>query len=192
MKKSILILPSIILLFLVNACTLLPTGGSVSSNINYTVHNATLYALTNLFGPPGVETLDFDLTEDGYVDFNVGTTHSGYVYIYGGGEVSVASTFTSPYNTTILKDFVLSEPISSSNYWNSTGTQLLYHDVTGQIAFSPTPKADGTIILGIRYLKNGDYYFGWIKLYNDKINRITVIESAFNKLPNQLILAGKK
>ncbi len=188
-KKSILFLSSIVLLFLINACTLLPTGGPVSANRDYKVHNETFFALLST---PGLETLDFDLNDDGYRDLNVGTANSGYIYISGSSEVLLASTYQTIPNK--LKDFSLSEPIDLSNNWNSNGAQLLYNysGLSGQVITEPTPKPDGTVLLGIRYLKNGDFYFGWMKLYNDKKNQITVIESCFNTIPNQPILAGKK
>ena len=80
-KKSLLILPSIILLFLVNACTPLPTGGPVSANVNYIVHNATYYALPNPLGLRSSEPLDFDFDSDGIIDFSLSSNGIGAISI---------------------------------------------------------------------------------------------------------------
>ena len=191
-KKSILILPSIILLFLVNACTPLPTGGPVSANVNYTVHNATYYALPNPLGLRSSEPLDFDFDSDGIIDFSLSSNGIGAISInFNASDIACIARIDASNKT---KNFNLAESINNSAIWNANTVYLLSNDnVFGpQVVYEPTPKADGTVILGIRYLKNGDFYFGWIKLYNDKKNQITVIESAFNNIPNQAILAGKK
>jgi hypothetical protein len=196
MKKSILILPSIILLFLVNACTPLPTGGPVSANTIYKAYNTLSYSITS--GIEGSEsTANLDINNDGINDIKV--------YITANLLVRLASVNNVDFGTNngAVKAFPLNESIGVSSVFAKNDFYVVNRSFIGagwvsdiENSFSnPTDK-----YIGIRYKNGNDYNYGWLRIYIKSIlvnntflgYQINIVESSFNSLVNQSIQAGKK
>lgn len=194
-KKSILILPSIVLLFLVNACTPLPTGGPVSANRVYKVHNkkVKMFADQNTNWP--YDSTGIDVNNDNIPDFYI--VIDGYdiyeLFLLPNNNTELAINTNS--NPTLFDQFNLSEPINDSNNWDFNRRYIMTSDITGMYiqTIITTNNGAGACILGLRINDGTNYNYAWVKLdFNILTKEVTVIESAYNTLANQPILAGKK
>lgn len=187
-KKSILILPSIVLLILVNACTPLPTGGPVSANVIYKVHNKTIKIDADGINYPN-NILGIDVNNDSINDVFI--TREEYTSLY----LSVSfgtNTKTAEVSDSIryMKVFRLNETIGNVIYWQSFLQNILYYTYNNTVQ---SYNNASECILGLEIQNGINYNYGWVKLYLNKLTKeVTVIESAYNTVPNQSILAGKK
>ncbi len=202
-KKSLLILSSIILLFLVNACTPLPTGGPVSANRIYKVHNAEFKTIfSDWSGLNESIATDFDLNNDGINDVRFD------VYAYGGlvKLQSINNTHFASLNGSI-KPFNLLESISNSNQWNNLINDTIraiynqsYINYYSEIPTVWNGTTTSIIYIGFKIINGNNENFGWFKLTFDRILSgefmggvaVKLIESNYNTIPNQTILAGVK
>lgn len=200
MKKSLLILPSIILIFLVNACTPLPTGGPVSTNIIYkvfnkhfTAKNPDMVACGGDIGP-----YNMDINNDNVNDITITSTCSNVTMT----NISNIDFCVSP-TTNKIKSFSLSENINNSlNFTSQSFTVYNAYgwftsEIGSGIEASPIPNNANTRYIAFRYKVGNDYHYGWMNININVINiaigaEIYIVESAYNNLPNQAILAGKK
>ncbi len=189
MKKSLLILPSIILLFLVNACTPLPTGGPVSANIIYKVQNKKgkiipIGQTSNQF-----DSLPIEINNDNINDFYLIRNNSSPILISIAPVNNTKFAITSFAGSYLMSHYFLSQPIGSTDYWQ-TGLPAIMQSYDG----TTVDAGDfGTNIYGLQ-IKNGmDFNYAWIRIdCNALTKEVTIIESAYNTIPNQPILAGKK
>ena len=193
MKKSLLILPSIILLFLVNACTPLPTGGPVSANVIYNLYNKNYVVSNSDFANSNIDTFYVDVNNDSYEDLMINSC--GWwvrLKVINGIEFATVTDFA---NYGAIKSFALNTPISSNETYGNTEFTAIFGNVLNII--NPyTSEIYGTNpdhYIGYNYFDGSYYYYGWIRIYvNTTTHSATVIESAYNTIPNQPILSGKK
>ncbi len=199
-KKSLLILPSIVLLFLVNACTPLPTGGPVSTNVIYKVFNKHFTSSNPDMSVCGgdITPYNMDINNDNVNDITITGTCSNVIMT----NISNIDFCVSP-TTNKIKSFSVSESIDNSLNFNSQrfGIYNSYGwfptDIGSGIEASPIPNNANTHYIGFRYKVGNDYHYGWMNININVINiaigaEIYIVESAYNNLPNQPILAGKK
>jgi len=80
-----------------------------------------------------------------------------------------------------------SDPISGNGHWgNSTGVLGTFLDA-GQF------KGKGERYLGIRFMQDNEYRYGWIRIYCSQHNdTLRIIDYAYNNAANSLINAGQK
>jgi hypothetical protein len=81
----------------------------------------------------------------------------------------------------------LNKQISDNGHWSKNTCVLGTFTSAGQF------KGKGERYLGIRLSNNGDYNYGWIKLYCSQHNdTLRIIEYAYNQIKNSQIKAGQK
>ena len=188
MKKLLLILSSIVLLFLINACTPLPTGGPVSSNVIYKVQNKK-----GTLAPSGQPTnrydsLPIEINNDNVNDFYLIRDNSAPLAIWI-APANNTKFATVTVGLTGIKQYALSESINSSNNWQSISIALMQGSYDG----TSVTGVLGTYIYGLQIKNGSNFNYAWIKLDCNALTKVvTVIESAYNTTPNQAILAGKK
>ncbi|MFI5219728.1 MAG: T9SS type A sorting domain-containing protein [Bacteroidia bacterium] len=148
---------------------------------------------------------NFDLNNDGNDDFGItvyNTFHSGVwcnsqYYSYseiGISAVPLDSNEIAIANGNSAIQFNLSDTIGSLQSWVNSGTLLsktIYF-------YFPCPNPGGIFYgnghLGLKLVKNGLDYFGWIRLNvnpnTPSYYSCTIYDFAFNNAPGQFILAG--
>jgi hypothetical protein len=142
--------------------------------------------------------LDIDLDNNNVDDYRFhgevvpGPPSSEFTFIEGGGVGN--SNFTLNSSATELSVLNFGDPINSgATIWQQlTSTNAV---MTTYVSASPVaglwPNQTDKFI-GVQFLINSNYHFGWIKLSTDATtNRITVKEYAYNTTSGQQILAGQ-
>ena len=137
----------------------------------------------------------FDLNNDGVNDvgfeiIDLLTLNSGYLP----EEFDSLAARVIPYTLEILDNSTYGYPdalvdgqsVSEGGHWSSL------HGVLGTFLNAGQFQGNGDRYLGIRFPKDGDYQYGWIKLncsaHNDTLKIISV---AYNITPGGLITAGQ-
>ena len=194
MKKSILILPSIVLLFLVNACTPLPTGGPVSSNVIYKVYNKS-YNVSYLDNARNdMDSFYVDINNDSYEDIMINST-GWWVLLKVINGIEFATVVDTINHVDKIKSFALNGPVNTVETFNNTAFVPMFGDVRFPSFSSDILNYRDENYIGYRYFDGSDYYYGWIRIYIKSSflsYDVKIIESAYNTIPNQPILAGKK
>lgn len=186
---------------------------SVSANaqIIYTDVNpdSTLYSTNTGLGPGKIHNLD--LNNDGINDFkltatagnnnNFPTQYHRRVAVSPLNGNAVKDTLVNPDTVSISLQFnaVIDNNLLLNQSWHTSGSNIL-KDTN---YFDP-PQSPGSgyglwnnlsdYYLGLRLLKSGQTYYGWVRLRVDvTVGYVSVIirDYAYNSIPNQAILAGQ-
>jgi hypothetical protein len=151
---------------------------------------------------------DFDLNNDGIIDFvftetlgaatpcrtqTDGTKYAGHIKPASGsnnaiiydGDVDIAL----PLDSLSLID-------SNANWTTDSLNKLFYLVVAGSPAECYTSEGawfyGADKYLGLKFIKNGNTYYGWARLRDGVFAAsLTLIDYAYNNIPNQQILAGQ-
>jgi len=196
-------------IYYVRAYAINEIGISYGDEINFTTLNSNtiIYKVdgrTVKYGDP--LPLILDITNDGEVDFTVfieATANSHVIRLYAGinpiGNNQIISGPTIEENY-LSMGFLVAKPIGSvvdygleeNQRWISDhGALVIRNSYTdGEIIYEGN-WSNSAQIVGIQHYINGVIYFGWLRLeFNKDIEVLTLIDFAYNSIPNQPIIAG--
>ena len=142
--------------------------------------------------------LDIDLDNNNVDDYRFhgevisGPPSSEFTFIEAGGVGS--SNYTLNSSATELSVLNFGDPINSSaSTWNMlSSTNIVLSTYVSGIPVAGLWPTQTDKFIGVQFLINSNYHYGWIKLSTDATtNRITVKEYAYNTTSGQQILAGQ-
>ncbi|MEZ5053667.1 MAG: hypothetical protein R2807_02685 [Chitinophagales bacterium] len=83
---------------------------------------------------------------------------------------------------------------SNSTIWHSNGYLYYQHRLGGSIIENYVDVVGaGDVFIGIRFIIDGQYHYGWLKVaVSTDFKTINIKEVAYNKIPNVAIKAGEK
>lgn len=146
-------------------------------------------------------TYNLDLNNDGTTDFEI--THSIITIICNGPKANryirvtpLGTNQVSSYSVNNATKMALNANIDASVLtWNDSANQLMAYR-THSLACTPAysggqwlSAVDG--YLGLKLNSGGNTYYGWARLNTSDANSFTIIDYAYNSIPNQPILAGE-
>jgi len=142
---------------------------------------------TNIFTSPA-SNYQFDLDNDGTLDYNIdayqvgGANEAQFRVLHTNAEVSTALSATvNVVNTKYLG-------VSFINWWQSHDSYMY------QIPEMYELVNVGYKYIGLRLLKNGDYYYGWAQVKVSILMPsayVEIVDYAFEDTPNTPITAGQ-
>ncbi len=205
------------------ACVPTPGGGGTNPNIIHKTWNLSINSKLNWNDT--TYNYNLDINNDSIIDIKFickRWTQEHYVifkgnYIYAeGNNIEFAfdsllnknnSTFENKsYYVELNKSIILPNILWSNSLGESAGivASAKFTDIytyNSQIAnYKLKTNTDGTAFSGLRILKDGNYYYGWIKyqIVGLHIPNVTtditakILETAVSKNPNEILLAGQK
>ncbi|MFN8297024.1 MAG: hypothetical protein U0T69_12565 [Chitinophagales bacterium] len=194
--KTLFLSTAILLLsaFATSCIPNLPTGGPVSPNIIYILQNKSIPnsgSPANYFDSVGIDANN-DSVFDLYMIRNNGSLGSiGLASSPNTEFAGTTDTFPSYY-----KIYNLNEPVSNSNAWAGFHYGSLYgpNITLGGTSIIPNTNLNGSGFFGFRIKNGSNYNYGWTKISINILDPklITLVETAYNTVPNQSINAGIK
>lgn len=149
-----------------------------------------------------------DLTGDGQVDFTVFvelTANSQGDHLYAGVNpigYNLIKSGPAVENNFLSMGFlvadsvgtIIEENVGSGQRWTSDHSTLVirHTSINGGITFEGN-WSNGSRIVGIQHIVDSQIYFGWLQLEFNKVTEVvTLIDFAYETLPNRPIKAGEK
>lgn len=150
-----------------------------------------------------------DLNEDGKVDFTFWSQIAAYggadhmyfgVNTIGSNQAKMIPGFEYPFLNCLKaqsedQGSVIAMQTDAGREWSSeSGMLVIRHSGESSVAYEGYWQDETERYLAVRLFINGKYHYGWVRLRYNKEHpgSMTLVDFAWNKMPEQSIKAGQK
>jgi len=164
---------------------------NVNAQIVYTDINPDVTTTLGAGGVSSVYTVvSIDFNSDGTEEYNFrwddyGTGWFMHMTYANGNVFNLKGTATNPYGGRYIDPMNLGDAINSSSNWGTSIPEPFIGDNS-----DPNFKGLGDKYVGVKFLLNGDTYYGWVLVSFDNNKTLTVKSYAYETTPNTPINAG--